>query len=92
MKINLSELENLLKVKSSNIKSEIDDFCTSANVAEIDYYGGLKVTVLKLAQSYIVTYELSVKKWTSNCINTEAVIDDVKNNIKLLKDTKILPS
>lgn len=92
MKINLSELETLWKVNSSDIKSEIDDFSLSAQVAEINYYGGLKVTVLKLAQSYIVTYELSVQKWTSNCSSPKAVIKDVETNIQLLKDTKILPN
>ena len=92
MKINLSELNTIRRTKSSDIKSDIDDFCVSTQVAEIEYYGGLKVTVLKLAQSYIITYEMSIRKWTSNCIGTEAVIKNVKDNIKLLQDTKILPS
>lgn len=92
MKINLSELNNLRRVKTSDIKSEIDDFWISAQVAEIEYWGGLKVTVLKLAQSYIITYKMSVRTWTSNCISTEAVIKDVKENIKILEDTKILPT
>lgn len=92
MKIDLTELNNLRRIKTSDIKSEIDDFCISAQVAEIEYWGGLKVTVLKLAQSYIITYKMSVRTWTSNCISTEAVIKDVKENIKILEDTKILPT
>ena len=91
MKIDLSKLATITKTNSSVIKSEIDVFCPSALIAEIEYYGGLKVTVLKIAQSYVVTYEMSVKKWTSNCTSPENVIKDVTNNIKLLQDTKILP-
>lgn len=87
----LKKLETFSKFKYSDFKEEIDDFAFSETIAEIHYLGNLKVTVLKIAQSFIVTYELDNKKWTSNCASQNAVLKDVKTNIQLLRDTKIMP-
>lgn len=88
---NLYELENIYKVKNSSVKPTINDFCNSEIIAEIEYYGGLKVTVLQLAQDFVITYELSHQKWNSNCKNTDEVLTDVKTKIDILKNTKLLP-
>lgn len=92
MNIDLIKLKELAKCNYSEIKSEIDEFSNSEIVAEISYYGGLKVTVLKLSQDFVITYELSHQKWNSNCKNTDEVLKDVKDKIELLKNTKLLPS
>ena len=84
------ELKRIDKYTKAEIKDNFDRFAPSEQVVSITYKSGLKVEILKISNSFIITYTLKYKSWNCNCSTVGNCVDTVKSIYKILKNTNLL--